>query len=110
MKGARRPPPSSVSDVLRKIVERYGITQDQLAEALGVSRYSVNQLLNDRRGVTAEMALRLAKATGTTPRFWLNIQQQVDLFRARRRLGSVLDKVKVVRKPLEDGELFYEVK
>ena len=53
-----------------------------------MSRVTVNQLLNDRRDVTAEMALRLARVLGTTAEYWLNLQTKVDLYRARRRKGS----------------------
>ena len=90
--------PIAPGDVLRKeIVALAGLTQDALAEALGVSRYSVNQLLNDRRSVTADMALRLARVLDTTPEFWLNLQMAVDLAQARRKLGADLDALPVVK-------------
>jgi len=85
---------ASPGDVLRKeFIARYDITQDALAKALGVSRYSVNQLVNDRRNITAEMALRLSKVLGTTPEFWLNLQMSTDLARAREKEGKVLDQL-----------------
>jgi addiction module HigA family antidote len=84
-------PPPSVGEVLRSLVLADGdVTQDQLAMVMGVTRYSVNQLINNRRNVTAEMALRLGRATKTTPEFWLNIQRAMDLYCARRRLGKRL--------------------
>ncbi len=79
---ARMGPPS-VSEVLRKeFLRGKEITQDRLAVALGVSRHSVNELLNGRRSVTALMALRLAQVLGPDPRFWLNLQAERDLFEA----------------------------
>lgn len=97
-------------DLLREqVVGRLGITQDQLADALGVSRYSVNQLINDRRAITAEMALRLSVVLGTTAEFWLELQMGVDLERARRRLGADVSTLKVlkseVRPPVSLDEL-----
>lgn len=51
-----------------------------LAKALGVSRQTANELVRERRAVSPEMALRLAKVFGTTPQYWLNIQRNVDLW------------------------------
>ncbi len=56
----------------------YGLTVSSLASALGVSRQSVNELLRERRAITPEMALRLARLFGNTPEFWLNAQLAVD--------------------------------
>jgi addiction module HigA family antidote len=101
--------PVTPADVLKeRILKGQRITQDQLAKAMGVTRYSVNQLMNNRRGVTAAMALRLARATSTTPEFWLDLQRDVDLFDARIKLERTneLDRVEVVRPPIPDGELY----
>ena len=83
------------------------ITIGELAKALGVSRFSVSQLVNGYRNVTAEMALRLAKATSTTPHFWLDLQRSVDLHWAHRSLRRKLKAVRVVRAPISEKELFY---
>jgi addiction module HigA family antidote len=99
--------PTTPGEVLRqRILAEGGITQDQLAEAMRVSRYSVNQLVNNRRAVTAEMALRLSRATSTSPDLWLNLQRDVDLYEARVRLGKSLAAVRVVRRPVADDVLF----
>src|SRR3989442_686318 len=67
--------PCTPGDVLReRILSDRRITQDQLAKAMRVSRFSINQLVNGRRSVTAEMAFRLSRATSTTPEFWLDLQ------------------------------------
>jgi len=102
--------PPTPGEVLKHLLaSERRITQDRLAKAMGVSRYSVNQLANDRRAVTAEMALRLAKALGTTPQLWLNLQREVDLHRAGRRLRHILPGVRNVRKRLSEAELFYNL-
>jgi antitoxin HigA-1 len=84
-------------------MDKMGITQKRLAEALGVSRLSVNEVVNRRRGLTADMALRLSKATSTSPQFWLRLQEAVDLFEARGRLD--LAKVEVLRPMVSDPNL-----
>ena len=91
--------PPSPGDVLRRhIVTDAGITQDELAGAMGVSRLTVNQIINGKRTVTAETALRLAKVLRTTPEFWLDLQRTVDLHRARKALSTELDKMPVLRR------------
>jgi addiction module HigA family antidote len=93
----------SLGSVLRlEIEEGLGISQEALAAATGVSRLTINEIVNEKRSVTAEMALKLAKALGTDPYLWLNLQQDVDLARARAKLGS-MSNVKVLREPeIED--------
>jgi addiction module HigA family antidote len=86
--------PASPGEVLRDdILKTIDVTQDKLAKAIGMSRLSINQLFNGKRSVTAEMALRLAKATETSAEFWLNLQNAVDLYRARRKLEAELTNI-----------------
>ncbi|GLS34888.1 hypothetical protein GCM10010869_04760 [Mesorhizobium tianshanense] len=85
------------------------ITQDQLARALLVSRFSVNQIVNGRRAVTADMALRLAIVTSTTPEFWLNLQRNVDLYEARLKLADVIPRLEVLRKEKAPSELISDL-
>ena len=63
-----------------------GLTQKQLADHIGCDTKVINRIVNGHTGVTAEMALKLAAAFGTTPEFWLNAQKATDLFSARRAL------------------------
>ena len=58
----------------------YGLTVSSFAKAIGVSRQTVNELLRERRAVSPEMALRLARLFGNSPEFWLNAQRSVDLW------------------------------
>jgi addiction module HigA family antidote len=58
----------------------FGLTATSLAEAIGVSRQSINELLRERRSVSPSMALRLAKLFGNSPEFWLDAQRAVDLW------------------------------
>jgi addiction module HigA family antidote len=65
------------------------LTQQELADKLGVSRRSINQLVNEKRSVTADMALRLGKFTNTSPQLWLNLQTAVDLWDAAQNAESL---------------------
>jgi antitoxin HigA-1 len=99
-------PPIGPGDVLRKRILDERLTQEMLAEAMGVSRFSVNQIVNGRRSITAEMALRLAHVTSTTPEFWLNLQRDIDIYQAKLKLAGKLDKLQILRRPKTEQELF----
>ena len=75
--------PASVGEILvEEFMLPMGLTQNALAEAMGVQRKHVNELCNERRGVTASTALILARVFRNTPEFWLNIQRRTDLWNA----------------------------
>ncbi len=67
------------------------------ADALGVTRKTFSELLNGHSGVSIHMALRLSRAFGTTPEYWLNLQQTYDLERAKK--WTRLEGVKVLIEP-----------
>jgi antitoxin HigA-1 len=70
-----------------------------LAEALRVSRQTVNELLRGRRAVSPVMALRLSRLFGNTPEFWLNAQRAVDLWRANLEVQRDLEKIRQLEAP-----------
>lgn len=75
--------PVSVGEMLtEEFLEPMGVTQGQLATAMGVSRKTVNELCTDKRSITADTALMLARVFGNTPDFWLNLQQRNDIWTA----------------------------
>ena len=75
--------PTHPGEILRKdFLEPLGLSQREVAERLGVSYVRFNELVNGRRGVTPDTALRLARLFGTTPEFWLNGQRNLDLWLA----------------------------
>jgi addiction module HigA family antidote len=79
--------PTSPGEVLREeFLGPLKMTQGDLAEKMGVPLQRINLLINDKRSVTAETAILLAKALGTTPEFWMNLQAQCDLWDAQRNL------------------------
>ena len=70
------------------------LSASALAQASGVSRQSVNELLRERRAVSPEMALRLARLFGNPPEFWLNAQRAVDLWDAAQSIKEVVARIK----------------
>lgn len=83
--------PIHPGEILREdFLPEYGLSVTALAEAAGVSRQSINELLRERRAVTPEMALRLGKLFGNAPEFWLNLQRSVDLWDAARGLKQAI--------------------
>lgn len=72
-------PPIHPGEFLREILDEMGLSQAALAQAIGVSPMRVSHVLNGSRPITAEMALRLGRAFGQTPQYWLNLQMDYDL-------------------------------
>lgn len=74
--------PTFPGEMLREeFLEPLGMTQVELAQRIRVPYVRVNELVNGKRRVTPSTALRLAKAFGTSPEFWLNGQLALDLYR-----------------------------
>jgi len=71
----------------------YGLTVSSFARAIGVSRQTVNELLRERRAISPEMALRLARLFGNTPEFWLNAQRAVDLWDAAKAAKDKIEQI-----------------
>lgn len=81
--------PTHPGEMLREdFLPDYDLTVSGLAEAIGVSRQSVNELLRERRAVSPEMALRLSRLFGNSPEFWLNAQRAVDLWEASKAIRN----------------------
>lgn len=69
-------------------LEPLELTTGALAEALGVTRQTMAAILNERAGISPEMALRLAKAFDTTPDLWITLQRNYDLYRASQNFDA----------------------
>jgi addiction module HigA family antidote len=78
--------------LLEEFLKPLGISQNQLAQHLNVNVSRVNDIVRARRGITGNTALRLGRATNTTPEFWLNLQTLYDLETAKDELGDKLEK------------------
>ena len=68
---------------MAEILEELGISRYRLAKAIGVPPIRINDIVHCRRSITADTALRIGKALGTSPEFWLNLQRMYDLDLAR---------------------------
>ena len=73
--------PTHPGAILREdVLPALGMTQTELAKRLAVSRLTVSELLHEKRGLSADLAIRLGKLTGSTPESWLRMQETLDLW------------------------------
>ncbi len=70
---------------LAEMMKELGITQYRLAKTIGVPQVRVHDIVHCRRSITADTALRIGRALGMTPDFWLNLQRMYDLDVARAK-------------------------
>jgi antitoxin HigA-1 len=77
-------PPHPGRIVRQDCVEPLGLTITEAAKVLGVTRQTLNNLVNGKAGISAEMAVRLAKAFGSSPEMWLRLQASYDLAQLRQ--------------------------
>ena len=84
----KRRPTSPGQMLLEECLKPAGITQVALAEKMGVPIQRVNGIIAGRRAVTADTAILLSRALGTTAELWLNLQVAVDLWDAQQRLAG----------------------
>ncbi len=82
--------PTTPGEILsEEFLKPLGITQRRLAEHIGCEVKVINRIVNGRSSIGAELAMRLAGALDTSPEFWLNAQQAVDVHAARHRLKEL---------------------
>ncbi len=87
--------PTHPGEMLREdFLPDHGLTVVGMAEAVGVSRQSINELLRGRRAVSPKMALRLSRLFGNSPEFWLNAQSAVDLWDAAQAVKDDVARIK----------------
>lgn len=90
--------PTHPGEMLREdFLPDYDLTVSSLARAIGVSRQTVNELLRERRALSPEMALRLAKLFRNSPEFWLNAQRAVDLWDAAKSIEKDVERITPLR-------------
>ena len=90
--------PTHPGEMLREdFLPEFALTVSGLAELVGVSRQSVNELLRGRRAVSPEMALRLSRLFGNSPEFWLNAQRAVDLWDAGQAIKDDVARIRPLR-------------
>ena len=79
--------------LLKEFLEPMALSQNALARPTDVPPRRINEIVLGKRGISADTALRLAAAFGTSERFWLGLQADYDLEEARRALGSVVARI-----------------
>ena len=79
--------PVTPGEMLKEeFLAEYGLSQNQLAKAIGISPNRIAEIVNNRRRITADTALRLGLYFGNSPEFWLNLQAHYDLKMAKQNL------------------------
>jgi addiction module HigA family antidote len=79
--------------LVKEFLEPMQITQQALAQAIGVPYQRVKELVNQKRGITPSTALRLSKFFGNSPDFWLNLQNAWEIYHAQRAEAEQLEKI-----------------
>ena len=93
--GTLKRKPTHPGEMLREdFLPDYGLTVSGLADSLGVSRQSVNELLREKRALSPEMAIRLSRLFSNSPEFWLNAQRAVDLWVASQALKKEVARIR----------------
>lgn len=101
MQRTKRKPVTVGAMLIEEFLEPLGLTQTELARRSGLPRKHVNELCRDRRAVTADTALILARVFGNSADFWLNTQRRTDLWEA---LNTPQRAQRITRaRPLETG-------
>ena len=94
---AKKLPPMHPGEVLREeFLVPLGLSAGAIARACGVPRTRIERIANEETAITADTALRLGKALGTSAQLWLNLQNEFDMRTARLRIGKELDQINPV--------------
>lgn len=82
-------PPHPGEIVKYECLEPLGLSVTRAAEGLGITRQALSDLINEKSGMSVDMAIRLSKAFGSTPETWLGMQMAYDLWQARERAEGI---------------------
>ncbi len=94
-----QPPPHPGEMLLEEFLKPLGVSQEQLAEAVGVPCQEVSELILGQRSVTPSLALRLAKYLGMSATFWMNLQLCWDLYHVLQSEGEILNSIEPLTRP-----------
>lgn len=95
-----RPPTHPGEMLLEEFLKPMDLTQRDLADAIHVPYQRINEIINQKRGITPSTALRLAKFFDMSEDFWLNLQQRWDLYRAKQSEEVELEAIKPLKEKL----------
>ena len=86
-------PPIHPGEILAEELEEIGVTPTELSRQLAVPPNRITQIIQGKRSITGDTALRLAHWFGTSPQFWLNLQSAYDLRVAQQEVGAQIKKL-----------------
>ena len=86
--------PIHPGEILADELKEIGMTAMELGNRLGVPNNRLYQIINGKRDVTADTALRLGQFFGTGPEFWMNLQKAYELDVGRQKIGNKLKRIK----------------
>ncbi len=87
--------PSHPGQILREdFLDELSLSQTELASALGTTFRTINEIINEKRSVSTEMAIKLSKFFGTSIELWLNLQNQYDIYKIYNKKKEVIGKVR----------------
>ncbi len=86
-------PPVHPGEILQDELKELGLSANAFAKALGVPTNRITTILKGQRGISADTALRLSRYFGTSPKFWMNLQQSYDLKVAQEKNGPEIERV-----------------
>ncbi|GLR19565.1 HigA family addiction module antitoxin [Portibacter lacus] len=82
--------------LLEEFLNPMGITAYRLSKSIGIPQTRTSQIIKGKRGITADTALRLSKYFGTSPKFWLGLQDDYDIEEQTNKLQNELDEIKTL--------------
>ncbi|MBW4506531.1 MAG: HigA family addiction module antidote protein [Scytonematopsis contorta HA4267-MV1] len=103
MRIPKKRPPTHPGEILFKdFLEPMEISQTELAQAIHVPFQRINELVNGKRGITPSTALRLSKFFGNSSQFWLNLQQNLDLYHVLKEEENILDTISTFQHQIQE--------
>lgn len=94
MHNLKREPTHPGAILKNDFLEPLGLSQTTLAKGLNTTFRTVNEIVNEKRNISPEMAIRLSRFLGTSVELWLNLQNQFDIYRIRTRKSGILKRIR----------------
>ena len=89
----RNLPPSHPGEILREMfIKEHQLTITEVAEGLGLARANLSAIVNERAGISPELAVKLSEAFGNTAQFWINLQKNYELWYAEKNVNRKMIK------------------
>lgn len=90
--------PTHPGEILKEdFMKPPGMTQSHLAKEIHTTFRMINEIVNEKRNISSEMAIRLSRYFGTSPELWLNLQNQYDLYVVKEKKMNILKEIKPLR-------------